>query len=372
MSNSLLALESFSFCLLVSLDLRIELPLLHTRLRKSFLKSEDSYIFFSLGLSLDYLSFPVVNLGNSLKTLLNILEGRFFFLTSFLLNNYISLKIINYYFCYFFNLSFLLGSSIFNRLDSSFFFDSIYYIFFKISFNLPYVSFFFNVVSNFLGRISTFEIGAVINKTSNSNFINNTFSNSFLFLLAVDLLNFNFKESFIIFQGSFQNALKSLKQTFLVFPVSIFIENVFTFLNLEGLVRKTKKAITINSLIFNDSELLKSLFFYKDFFFKSNFSVLIYFYKTMFLFKDIINYMCFFFSSFLQKMFYIFFNFFAITVNFFVNFLFLNFSKIKILNSWFISFLNSHYFCDYYTKNSKIMLLSFLKTYNLNFSNKIL
>ena len=79
MSNSLLILESLSYCLLISLDLRIELPLLHTRLRKSFLKSESSHIFFSLGLSLDYLSFPVVNLGNSLKTLLHIVEGRFFF-----------------------------------------------------------------------------------------------------------------------------------------------------------------------------------------------------------------------------------------------------------------------------------------------------
>lgn len=333
MSNSLLILESLSYCLLISLDLRIELPLLHTRLRKSFLKSESSHIFFSLGLSLDYLSFPVVNLGNSLKTLLHIVEGRFFFLTSFLLNNFISLKLVNYCFCYFSNLSFLLGSSALNRLDSSFFFDSIYFIFSKISLNLNYVGFFFNVISNFLGRISSFEVGALNTKLTTSNLINNTCTNSVLYLLGVDSLNFNFKESFVIFQGSFQNALKSLKQTFLIFPVSIFVENVFTFINLEGLVRKTKKAITINSSLFNDHELLKALFFYKDFFFKSNFSVLTHFYKTAFLFVDTINYMCFFFSSFLQNMFHNFFSSISVTVVFFINFLFLNFSKTKLINS---------------------------------------
>jgi hypothetical protein len=333
MSNSLLVLESLSYCLLISLDLRIELPLLHTRLRKSFLKSDSSQIFFSLGLSLDYLSFPVVNLGNSLKTLFNIVEGRFFFLTSFLLNNFISLKIVNYCFCYFSNLSFLLGSSALNRLDSSFFFDSINYIFSKISLNLKYVGFFFNVVSNFLGRISCFEVGALPNKINNLNLINNPFNNSVLFLLGVDSLNFNFKESFVVFQGSFQNALKSLKQTSLIFPVSIFVENVFTFLNLEGLVRKTKKAVTINFSLFNDGELLKALFFYKDFFFKSNFSVLTHFYKTVFLFVDSINYMCFFFSSYLQNMFCNFFSSLFVSVIFFVDFLFLNYSKTKLINS---------------------------------------
>lgn len=372
MSNSLLLLESLSYCLLISLDLRIELPLLHTRLRKSFLKSENSHIFFSLGLSLDYLSFPVVNLGNSLKVLLNILEGRFFFLTSFLLNNFISLKLVNYSFCYFSNLSFLLGSSALNRIDSSFFFDSISFIFSKISLNLNYVGFFFNVISNFLGRISSFEVGALSNKVTNITNVNNVCDNTVLYLLGIDSLNFIFKESFVIFQGSFQNALKSLKQTFLIFPVSIFVENIFTFFNLEGLVRKTKKAITSNVSLFNDNELIKALFFYKDFFLKSNFSILTSFYKTVFLFVDSINYMCFFFSSFLQNMFLNFLGSKFITVVFFVNFLFLNFSKTKIINSWFFSFLNNHYFCDYFTKNSKVMLLSFLKISNLNFSNKIL
>ena len=171
------------------------------------------------------------------------------------------------------------------------------------------------------------------NKLTNYNKVNNTFSNSVLFLLGVDSLNFNFKESFVIFQGSFQNSLKSLKQTFLIFPVSIFVENIFIFLNLEGLVRKTKKAVSINSSLFNDSELIKALFFYKDFFFKSNFSILSNFYKTMFLFVDIINYMCFFFSSFLQNIFYNFFSFSSVVVVFFINFLFLNFSKTKLINS---------------------------------------
>jgi hypothetical protein len=74
-------------------------------------------ISYSLGLSLNYLTFPVKNLGNNIKSLKNLIEGKFysnfiiFFYDYYNINRYNCNNILKTYF--------FLGMSILNRIDSN-------------------------------------------------------------------------------------------------------------------------------------------------------------------------------------------------------------------------------------------------------------
>jgi len=88
LNATILSLEVADFVVFIGSNLRLEAPLLNSRLKKNCQNSK----IFSFGLSVNYLTFFVKNLGNSVKTLLLFLEGKL----KFLLNVY-----------YNFNLSFL-------------------------------------------------------------------------------------------------------------------------------------------------------------------------------------------------------------------------------------------------------------------------
>lgn len=63
--------ENFDLVIFVSLNLRIENPLLNSRLRKNSIKNART-LFYSVGQAVVYNNYPVINLGNSCKTLLNL------------------------------------------------------------------------------------------------------------------------------------------------------------------------------------------------------------------------------------------------------------------------------------------------------------
>lgn len=75
LNNTLSFLEHASILILVGTNPRLEVPLLNSRIRKNYLKN-DLLSVFALGLGLDYLTFPVVNFGNSVKSLQTFLEVR--------------------------------------------------------------------------------------------------------------------------------------------------------------------------------------------------------------------------------------------------------------------------------------------------------
>lgn len=76
LASTLSSLESLELCLFFGLNLRMEAPLLNSRLRKSFLAGNHPFFCFSFGGSLDYVNFPIFNLGNTMGSLKSFLEGR--------------------------------------------------------------------------------------------------------------------------------------------------------------------------------------------------------------------------------------------------------------------------------------------------------
>jgi NADH dehydrogenase/NADH:ubiquinone oxidoreductase subunit G len=254
MNITILNLEFISFCFFVGLNLRVESPLLNSRLRKNYLQNDNFFLCFSIGLSLDYLSFPVINLGNSLKAFKYIIEARHSFLNYFCLNDFVSLKLLNFNFNLFNNFSFFLGSSSLYRIDANFFFDSLGFFMSKYSKNLYFVNNGLNVISNFLGRLSSFEVGCLPGTKSSNFCLNLRKKISFLYLLGTENFFFDNLEqnNFVVYQGGFQEFGSFFKNISLIFPVSIYTERVSTFLNLEGRIRRTQKAIVSFRFVYTD------------------------------------------------------------------------------------------------------------------------
>ena len=83
--QSLSELEKLTFILFLSINLRLESPLLNSRIRKNYMLNSNSLLLFSIGISLKYLTYPIRNLGNNIKTfLLFIQENHVFFVIYFL------------------------------------------------------------------------------------------------------------------------------------------------------------------------------------------------------------------------------------------------------------------------------------------------
>lgn len=84
LNTSLKSLESVNTIVLLGTNPRLEAPLLNSRLRKNFIKN-PSFLAFSFGNALDYLTFPVINLGNSSLSFKLFLEVELHFHVHFFL-----------------------------------------------------------------------------------------------------------------------------------------------------------------------------------------------------------------------------------------------------------------------------------------------
>jgi len=155
LNNSLLELENINNLFFVGSNVRMELPLLNIRIRKNYMEN-NLVNLYSFGLSLDYLTYPVRNLGNSISSITKFLECKFYFnfiifFTNFININYFNLYNIN-------NVFFFIGMSMLNRIDSS----NILLSFIKsFDYLKSYSIYNINTLSRFLGRISACEIGSL-------------------------------------------------------------------------------------------------------------------------------------------------------------------------------------------------------------------
>jgi len=74
---NIVGIEQADFILLLNSNLRIENPILNSRLRKAYLhnlKSNKPLLIFSIGCGLNYLTYPVKNLGSSTKSIKEIVN----------------------------------------------------------------------------------------------------------------------------------------------------------------------------------------------------------------------------------------------------------------------------------------------------------
>jgi hypothetical protein len=87
------SLESVEICkifLLINTNLRLELPLLNSRLRRNYLNNRISFKSYAIGFFNEFLGYPIVSLGISNFTLLQFYYGTSAFFKCVLGNTYIN------------------------------------------------------------------------------------------------------------------------------------------------------------------------------------------------------------------------------------------------------------------------------------------
>jgi len=247
LNTTVVSLEQASIVLLVGTNLRVEMPLLNSRLRKNYLLTNKQLPVYSLGLAIDHLTYPVINLGNSISSLKNLLEGKNFFLRELFFTDFNTTAFLNFKR---FKVSpkIFLGNAVLNRIDGFSIYNAIAKAFGRI-FKNSISSTYLNVISYQLGKISANEIGL--------SGVNSYFSAdnklSFSYLCGVDNFYINTNgASLLVYQGIFKANNFLFGRANLVFPTTSIYERNSSFINIEGRLRYTKKVITPFKFIFSD------------------------------------------------------------------------------------------------------------------------
>jgi len=357
LNNTIKNLNYITEIFLIGSNPRLELPLLNSYIRKSYLNNLNFKVY-SIGTGLNYLTYPILNIGSSLKNLYKFLYSLS------IINKYIIFD--NFYNIHFFkkmniiNSFFMLGSSFFIRMDYNNILNSLIYFFKEFNINIKNL----NIIFRHLGRISFYETNLFYNKNYRSKFYKNKF-NSFNYFLGLDNLNFieKFKKLNInIYQGFFYIS-KIFEFINLVLPSTIYIEESSSYLNIEGRIRYSNLAIKPFKNIISDYLIIESLNILVKYIIKNNFSIINNYYdienKFLMIFNLLNNYL--FNISFYKK---------RIENNknlYFNNYLFnINFNNNLFINSIFASVINNYYSSDIYSKNSKILTIMSKK---INYNN---
>lgn len=251
LNNTLGDLTVINDFIIIGSNIRLESPLLNSVYRKSYLNN-IYFKVYNIGLGLNYINYPIINIGSSIKCL----------------NKYIlSLLIVNKYILFndYYNLSFfkkknlftkniLLGSSSIVRKDSNNILNLIWKLINKIDINIKKI----NILSRHLGRISVFELNAIYNIKPLICTSNNKIQ-YFNFIIGIDNINLRKnKKDINVYLGSFFiNSFLELIN--LILSSSIYVEDLFSYLNLEGRFRYTNKIISPSKQIYSDYKIINSL-----------------------------------------------------------------------------------------------------------------
>jgi len=237
-SNKLFSeiLES-DLCLTIGTNTRFEASLLNVRIRRRIKKG--NFIKASIGLT-DELSYQNFSIGNSLTSILKIMEGK-------------------HTFCKYLRKAkkpiIILGASIKKRLDCSSTFELLKNLnrYTKILDESFLGLNFLPLRCNSVGHSS---LGV------NTNFKLDFSKKKFVYCVGLDSFE-NFSKlldktsGFIIVQTPFVES--SLKAANLIFPTSTHFEKVGTFVNLEGFIQKTTTIVVSPSTIKSDLTILTNL-----------------------------------------------------------------------------------------------------------------
>lgn len=359
LTGTLEALEKVSLCFFLGLNLRLEAPLLHARLRKSFLAGDRSFLCFSFGVSLEPSSFPIFSLGHSLKNLRTFMEGRSAFWSRLVLDSTsVFCKALGLPFTSYGQCSFFLGSAFLQRKDCAFVFHSVSFFMHQHS---KIFTFSFNVVAPFLGRISAFELGALPG-IHGSNFLTGPGARgTFLYLLGTDTSAAPAPGlGFTVYQGSFFEQSTFFNGVHMLLPVSLYVERVSSFLNMEGLLRRTSQALTPYRFVYRDWEILQALAYYKLAFFPNTFTLLgdFVFFKEFF--SKLVDYACLFFFNITEHSFQELYGKKAVVIGDWELFFFSS-GPLKIFDSVVARPFNHYYCSEQFSRHSKILSLCFTK-----------
>jgi len=158
LNTTIVSLENSYIILLLGTNLRIEIPLLNSRLRKNYLSTNKQLLVYSIGLAIDYLTFPVKNLGNSLYYLKSFFEGNSIILKDLLFQNFVNPAFFGIKFNLNIKAKIFLGMALLSRFDGSTVLNALSQILYKL-FTLSKNFYYFSIISPYLGRITAGELG---------------------------------------------------------------------------------------------------------------------------------------------------------------------------------------------------------------------
>ena len=90
LNSTLDNIESLSNILFFCINPRLEMPLLNSRFRKAYLKL-NNFMAYSIGFSLNFLTYPVENVINNFSYIFPFFEGKIYFLKYILLSDFSNL-----------------------------------------------------------------------------------------------------------------------------------------------------------------------------------------------------------------------------------------------------------------------------------------
>lgn len=210
-------IETYSTFLSVNSYLRNEIPLLNSRVRKSYNFFMSNFRFFGVGVGSSYFTYPVRLISNNTNSLFNLLNGK----------SYISKMF----------LSSTLNLVIFYKFNLTFYFNK----FFKAMFNPLTIK-----IDDSVTSLISAHLGF------NNDYSDYVFSPVFSIGLNTDINYFS-----TIYQGH-HGAYNTLS-SYVVMPTALFCEKGANFLNLEGILQKSHAAISPDALIKKDDEIFKAL-----------------------------------------------------------------------------------------------------------------
>lgn len=374
-------LEDTSFIILFNTNLRLENPLLNSRLRKNYLKSRSlphrQFTVLSFGQAINYAGYPVINVSNNLKAFLLFIQGKYYFFNNIFFNpsNFRSLSFFNIFLPYHLKPALLVGATaLASRIDFSQTLQAAL-IFVKIlekhSFLTKKI---FNSVSSHLGEISLKELGLTNRRQLN-------ISQSLRYFIGTDKIESLSSKDLVVYQGSHMPSHKALCDRILFLPTTAYTERVSTYMNMEGRIRLTKVAIAAPKLVLSDTEVLRLLNLLKRKNLPNNLSHLDDFYEVTNFFKFLIDYgysptttLRKFYDGFSSVSGFKLRAFYNVSPSLmkpynieFHNYLF---STLKCYSSTLPKVFVNYYATDFLSRNSKIMSICSTRVLLSNFSEK--
>jgi NADH-quinone oxidoreductase subunit G len=229
-NTTIAGIEQADFCLLIGCNPRYEASLVNARLRKRYLKG--GFTIASIGPKLD-LTYPVIDLGNDASVLEKILDG----------SSEISEKLTKAK-----NPMLIIGSMALVRDDA----ELIQSIASEIAEKHNFVTEEwngYNLLHKAASRVAGLDLGFVTDK--------NVYDAELLFLLGADEIGPSkiYRDTFVIYIG--HHGDEGAHRADVILPATAYTEKNATYVNLEGRVQRTNKAVSAPGQALEDWKIIK-------------------------------------------------------------------------------------------------------------------
>ncbi len=244
---SLDLIEKSDFFIFIGLNIRLELPLINLRIRKSFLYSNSLIVSFGFLTSLTYQYFQQ---GCTINSVFNFLNGKSFVSRCLLESKFPVIFI---------------GKNYMKNLDSNSFFKQFFLLNKYSNIFTDRGWFGLSLIEPSIAAFASQDLGLRYNVCSTNLSISNP---CFFYFCGVETLNLDFSSSifnFKVFQGHSGDSVAFSSDV--IFPGCTFIEKESLYVTLEGRVQKTKFILNPPSLARVDWKILLGfkIFFFSTF-----------------------------------------------------------------------------------------------------------